>query len=33
MDVVNAIAAVQTDSSDKPVEDVVLESVEIVKFS
>lgn len=32
MDVVNKIAAVQTDSSDKPLKDVVLESVEIVEY-
>ena len=32
MDVVNTIAKVKTDSSDKPVEDVVLESAEIVKY-
>lgn len=32
MDVVDAIAAVDTDASDKPVEDVVLQSVEIVPY-
>lgn len=32
MDVVDAIAAVQTDSSDKPVEDVIMESVELVTY-
>lgn len=29
MDVVDAIAAVETDSNDKPVEDVIIESIEI----
>ena len=29
MDVVDAIAAVQTDDSDKPVEDVIIESIEV----
>ena len=29
MDVVDAIAAVQTDESDKPVEDVIIESIEV----
>ena len=32
MDVVNDIAEVQTDSSDKPVNDVILESVEIYEY-
>ncbi|MBQ9471596.1 MAG: peptidylprolyl isomerase [Ruminococcus sp.] len=32
MDVVNDIAAVKTDSSDKPVSDVILESVELHNF-
>ena len=29
LDVIDSIAAVQTDSADKPLEDVVIESVEI----
>ena len=33
MDVVNKIAAVERDASDKPVKDVVLKSVEVVKYS
>ena len=32
MDVVDAIAAVQTDENDKPTEDVVIEKAEIVKY-
>ena len=32
MDVVDAIAAVETDESDKPVEDVIIQSIEIVKW-
>ncbi len=32
MDVVNDIAAVKTDSSDKPVSDVIIESVELHSF-
>ncbi len=32
MDVVDAIAAVETDESDKPVEDVIVQSIEIVKW-
>ena len=32
MDVVDEIAAVETDSDDKPVEDVIIESIEIVKY-
>lgn len=32
MDVVDAIAAVQTDANDKPVEDVVIEKAEIVTY-
>ena len=32
MDVVDAIAAVETDDSDKPAEDVVIEKAEIVKY-
>ena len=33
MDVVDAIAAVDTDDSDKPTEDVIIEKVEIVPYS
>lgn len=33
MDVVNAIAAVKTDSNDKPVEDVVIKSIQIEKYA
>lgn len=33
MDVVDLIAAVDTDMNDKPVEDVIVESIEIVKYS
>ena len=33
MDVVNTIAAVQTDSGDKPLKDVILEKVEIVEYT
>lgn len=32
MDVVDAIAAVQVDTNDKPVEDVVINSIEIVEY-
>ncbi|MBR2715147.1 MAG: peptidylprolyl isomerase [Ruminococcus sp.] len=32
MDVVNAIAAVKTDGSDRPLEDVVVESVEVQEY-
>ncbi len=32
MDIVDAIAGVETDSSDKPVEDVIMESVELVTY-
>lgn len=32
MDVVDAIAAVETDSSDKPAEDIIIEKVEIVPY-
>ena len=32
MDVVDAIAAVETDDSDKPTEDVIIEKAEIVKY-
>ena len=32
MDVVDAIAAVQTDEADKPLEDVVIEKVELAKY-
>ena len=32
MDVVDAIAAVQTDSNDKPLSDVVIESMEVTKY-
>ncbi len=33
MDVVDAIAAVETDDNDKPVEDVVIESIEVVTYT
>ncbi|MBQ3264745.1 MAG: peptidylprolyl isomerase [Ruminococcus sp.] len=33
MDVVNAIAAVETGTNDRPVQDVVLESVEIIEYA
>lgn len=33
LDVVDSIAAVATDTNDKPVEDVVIQKVEIVKYS
>jgi len=32
LDVIDAIAAAETDMSDKPVEDVVIESIEIVEY-
>lgn len=32
MDIVHSIAAVKTDSSDKPIEDVVIQSVKIVNY-
>ncbi|NMA85973.1 MAG: peptidylprolyl isomerase, partial [Tissierellia bacterium] len=32
MDVVDKIAAVETGEKDKPVEDVIMEKVEIIKF-
>lgn len=33
MDIVDAIAAVQVDEQDKPLEDVVLKSIEVTKYS
>lgn len=33
MDVVDTIAAVATDSNDKPVEDVIIEKIEIISYS
>ncbi|HIW73281.1 MAG TPA: peptidylprolyl isomerase, partial [Firmicutes bacterium] len=32
MDVVDAIAAVETDSNDRPVEDVTIDSIEILEY-
>jgi cyclophilin family peptidyl-prolyl cis-trans isomerase len=32
MDVVDAIAAVETDTSDKPAKDVIIESIEVTTY-
>ena len=33
MDVVDAIASVETDKTDKPLEDIVIENIEIQEYS
>ena len=33
MDVVDAIAAVETDSNNKPLDDVIIETVEVTTYS
>ena len=33
MDVVDAIAAVETDDNDKPKEDVVINSIEVIRYA